>query len=220
MRNTIMILCGLLLLGLSGCDLFSPEEEDPDPYTGGSVTNVQFHILSPTDVQLNWTEDYPDEDGFYVDRKLWNGAWEKKILQVGANTTMAVDTTAELGKVYYYKVYAFKGNQESEEEQVQYNFYLPAPQNLDYDFSWSQPNRMRLFWQNQAVWADSIVVARRLEGEQWTPHVAVLDGSATEYIDQDYNVSLTTSWGFTAYYQEHVSQQATLTMMPPKKEGK
>lgn len=213
-RLILLLLLGLALLNGS-CDLFGPEEE-PEPYTGGTVTNVAFEILGPGSVRIRWTENFADEDGFYVDRKVWDGSWEHKILEVGANDTTAIDTTVTMGDVYYYKVYAFKGDSESVEEQVQYNYYLPAPYNLDYDYSWANPTRMRLFWINQAAWADSIVVAKRISGEQWTPHIAMLPGSATEWTDTAYDVSLVTTWGFTAYYNEHVSQQATLTMMPPK----
>ncbi|HOY84637.1 MAG TPA: hypothetical protein PLQ80_05000 [Candidatus Syntrophosphaera sp.] len=215
-RLSLLLLGGLLLLVLASCDLLNPDGDDPLPYTGGTVSEVTFELLGPTEVRLNWAENFPDEDGFYVDRKLWDGAWERKIQSVAANATTVVDTTAQLGKVYYYKVYAFKGEQESVEEQQQYNCYLPAPADLDYDYSWSQPNRVRLFWLNKAAWADSIVVAKRLSGEQWTAHLAALPGSATEWTDLGYNHSQTVTWGFTAYFQDQVSQQATLTLMPPK----
>ncbi len=215
MNKFFLFLGFAMLLLLSSCNWFT-NEDPPDVYTGGTVTSVTFELLSPTHVKLNWVENFPDETGFYVDRKLWDGAWQRKILHVGANVTTATDSTAELGKVYYYKIYAHRGEDESVEEEQQYNCFLPCPYNVDYDYSWSFPNRLRLFWTNQATWADSIVVAKRISGEEWTPHVAVLPGDATEYTDYTYNVNQITSWGFTAYYQEHVSQQHTITMMPPK----
>lgn len=215
MRRYLLLGICVCLLVLSGCDWFSPDDE-PDPYTGGSVTNVSFEILSPTSVKITWAEDFPDEDGFYVDRKLWDGQWEHKILHCGSNETQVTDTNAVLGSVYYYKVYAVKGNKESVEDQVQYNFLLPWPYNVDYDYNWNQPGIIRFFWTNQAAWADSIVVAKRISGEQWVSPYAVLPGNATEYTDPSYTVTVEATWGFTTYYQEHISSQATITMMPPK----
>jgi len=220
MRWYLLVVLCVALLCLGGCNLFGPEDEDPDPYTGGTVSDVAFEIMGPASVKITWTENFADEDGFYVDRKLWDGEWERKILQCGPNETQVTDPSAVLGSVYYYKVYAFKGDRESEEEQVQYNFYLPWPQNVDYDFSWNQPGIIRFFWTNQAAWADSIVVAKRVSGGQWEAPYAVLAGNATEYTDPAYNVAVEATWGFTTYYQEHISSQTTITMMPPKQERK
>ena len=204
-------------LGLSSCNLFSPDD-DPEVYTGGSVISVAFVVAGPHSVTLNWEEDFPDEDGFYVDRQIWDGgwqAWEKKILTVGADIHTAIDETAVMGSSYRYKVYAHKGDALSEETPRDYNFWLPYPKDMDYDFSWANPTRVRFFWNNEAPWADSIVVAKRPEGQEWTPRYATLGGNATEYWDTDFNVNIDNTWGFTAYYQNFISQQYTITLQTP-----
>lgn len=216
-KALIIVFVALLALGLSSCNLFN-NDDDPEIYTGGSVTEVTFAVSSPTSVTLTWEEDFTDEDGFYVDRQAWDGGWqewEKKILTVDADVHTAIDTDADLGTSYRYRVYAFKGDAVSDEIAWDYNFWLPYPQNLDYDFSWATPTRIRFFWDNIAPWADSIVVAKRPAGEEWTPHYATLPGNATEYMDSSYDVSIDNTWGFTAYYQEHISSQYTITMMAP-----
>ena len=204
-------------LGLSSCNLFN-NDDDPEVFTGGSVTEVTFLVSSPHSVTLNWVEDFADEDGFYIDRQIWDGGWqewERKILVVGQDFHTAIDTTAIMGSSYRYKVYAYKGNAESDEQLWDYNFWLPYPLNPDYDFSWSNPTRIRFFWSNQAPWADSIVVAKQLEGQAWVGRYSVLPGAATEYTDTDYVVTQTATWGFTAYYQNQVSQQSRITMVAP-----
>jgi hypothetical protein len=205
---------------LTGCP-FTPEEDDNDPeeptlYTGGEIAGVTFEVLGPNSVRIRWSENFPDEEGFVIDRKEWDGEWTYNLLTTSANDTTVVDDTAALDKIYYYHVYAFKGNAHSVKDQIQYNFNLPYPANIDYDYSWSNPNRIRMFWSNLAPWADSIVVAKRLDYGTWTPGYAILSGAAEGYTDTAYNVQTTTSYGYTAYYQDHQSQQYVITFQPPK----
>lgn len=217
MRLCQILLAGILLVLAAGCKPFV-HEDDPDPYTGGEVSGLTFQIIGPGVVKLFWQENFTDEDGFYVDRRRWDGQWESRILQAYPDQVCINDIFAELGQVYYYRVYAFKGNSLSLPVEAQFNFYLPPPANLDYDFSWNTPGRIRFFWTNEAAWADSIVVAKRLEGQDWVPRVAVLPGNAVDWTDLDYDVSQTATWSFTTYYQHYVSNPAQITMIPPKRE--
>ncbi len=211
----IVAICAILLL-IAGCNLFT-DTDDPDIYAGGEVSSVTFQVEGPNTVRINWTETFPDEQGFYIDRKVWDGTWEKKLIQVPAEATTALDTTAVLGTVYYYKVYAYKNDAESVEEQVQYNFYLPAPKDPEYDFSWTNPTRIRISWENLAPWADSIRVSKKIGDGFWVTPYQVLAGDATEFMDNNFNVEVVNTWSIVAYYEEHFSQQALLTLMPPKR---
>lgn len=210
-----LLLAGMILILTASCKPFV-HEDDPDPYTGGEVSALSFQIVGPGVVKLSWNENFPDEDGFYVDRRRWDGPWETRILQAYPNQVCITDIFATMGEVYFYRVYAFKGNSLSEPVEQQYNFLLPPPADVDYDFDWNAPTRIRFFWTNQAAWADSIVVAKRLEGQDWTPNVAVLSGNACEWTDPSYDVTTSTTWSFTTLYQEHASIPALITMVPPK----
>ncbi|NLW19402.1 MAG: hypothetical protein GXY81_06920 [Candidatus Cloacimonetes bacterium] len=218
MRGKYLILGLFLILSLAGCSLFTkPDDQDdpPETYTGGEISSLTMEIAGPTKVKLTWTDTFEDEDGFYIDRREWDGAWVEKMITVGVEVNTAIDNEAELGKVYYYRVRAFKGSAISQEEAHQLNFYLPAPQNIDYDFSWSNPRRICLFWDNVATWADSIVIAKKHSGEDWVPRYAVLPGSAIQYNDMDFYTNKTTTWSFTAHYGEQRSISPTLTIQAP-----
>lgn len=218
MRGKHLILGLFLILILAACSLFTKPDEQDDPpeiYSDGEITSLSMEIVGPTKVKLTWTDSFEDEDGFYVDRREWDGAWEEKIVMVGADVDSAVDSTAVLGTTYYYRVRAFKANAVSQEEAHQFNFFLPAPQNIDSDFNWNNPSRIRLFWDNVATWADSIVIAKKHSGEDWVPGYAVLPGSAVQYNDMDYNRNKTTTWSFTAYYSDKKSLSPTLTVQAP-----
>ncbi|NLG18241.1 MAG: hypothetical protein GX556_12985 [Fibrobacter sp.] len=215
MRRLLWFVLLVFCFGLVSCNLLNPED-DPERYTGGEVSAVSFDILGPGQIRIKWKENFTDEDGFYVDRKKWPETWERKVLHTGSNETTVTDNEAELGSIYFYKVYAVKGDRQSEEEDVQFNFDLPGPTNIETDFNWNRPDRIRLWWTNNATWVDSIVIAKKVSGEQaWTFPYAVLPGDATEFIDLDMNINVTNNWSFTAYYRNHKSIQNTCTLMPP-----
>jgi len=216
MRYSIATLLIVLSLGLMSCDLFN-SDDDPEPYTGGEISAVTFEMLGPGQVKINWMENFADEDGFYVDRQKWPDAWERKYLNAGPNETSVVDEEAELGNVYYYKVYAVKGDRESDEEEQQFNFYLPSPINISYEYNWNLPNRIRLLWTNNATWADSIVIAKKVAEGEWASPYTVVAGGTTEFMDMDFNINVVNTWGFTTHYQDHISNQYLYTLMPPNK---
>jgi hypothetical protein len=167
-------------------------------------------------VKIFWTENFADEDGFYVDRRRWDGHWESRILQAYPDQVCITDIFAELGEVYFYRVYAFKGGSLSEPSQAQLDFYLPAPRDVDYEVCMADPDSIRFFWTNDAVWADSIVVGKRIEGQDWMHGIATLNGDAIQWTDTDYDVSQAATWSFTAHFHEHLSSPAYITMVPPK----
>lgn len=219
MKQLLSCLLLISTLVIMGCNLFTKDDDDNDPvlYEGGVVDSVRFQVMAPTSIQITWAETFTDEDGFYIDRKVWDGEWHNRILHVGPNVHSVIDETGDLDEVYYYHVYAYKGDAESVKEQIQYNFNLPYPDNVDWSYNPnSSPTHIRLFWTNLATWADSIVVAKKINYEVVDSHYAKLAGNATEYTDVAYDHALTTTYGFTAYYQDHTSQQYNLTLVPPK----
>jgi hypothetical protein len=80
MRFPAMLPGVLLFVLLAACKPFV-HTDDPEPYLGGEAGNISFRIVGPGVVKILRTENFNDEDGFYVDRRLWNGNCESRILQ-------------------------------------------------------------------------------------------------------------------------------------------
>lgn len=215
MRCFFALLLLVASFGLVSCK----SDDDPKPYTGGEISAVSFEILGPESIRINWAENFSDEDGFYVDRQRWPNTWQRKVLHLGPNETSVVDDSLRLGEVYYYKVYAVKGDRESEEEEVQLNFLVPHPINVGNDFNWNQPNRIRLFWTNNATWADSIWISKQEGDQDWVVPYAVVPGNAIEFIDMDMNIEVANTWSFVSFSRGYQSNAYLYTLMPPKKES-
>jgi hypothetical protein len=210
---SLLLVACLFMFGCGSDD--KDEDTTPAVYTGGTVSGVTFSVAGPTSIHLVWNEDFPDEDGICIDRRTYPDTWQERLFTLPANTHEFTDSTATLDKVYYYHVYAFKGNAVSAKgNDLQYNYSLPYPANMDYDYDYLVPARMRMFWTNQAPWADSIVVRERIDYGDWSAPVAVLAGNATEYIAYDYDKTVWFSYGYTAYYQDHQSQEYEISFQP------
>jgi len=215
MRCFLALLLLVTSFGLVSCK----SDDDPKPYTGGEISAVSFEILGPDSIRINWAESFTDEDGFYVDRQRWPNTWQRKVLHLGPNETSVVDDSLRLGEVYYYKVYAVKGGRESEEDEVQLIFNVPHPIDVGCDFNWNQPNRIRLFWTNNAAWADSIWISKQEGDQDWVVPYAVVPGNAIEFIDMDMNIEVANTWSFVSFSRGYQSNAYLYTLMPPKKES-
>lgn len=100
-----------------------PTDKDgnPRPYDGGIAdmgayeyqgivvippSNLATTIASSTQVNLRWTDNSDNEDGFKIERKVEDGSWQE-IATVGANVTTCQDTELIPNATYYYRVRAY-----------------------------------------------------------------------------------------------------------------
>jgi len=216
-RYFIFAVIGVICL-LAGCDLKIMDDlwDDNDviiPYGGGEITEISFKILGPSQVQISWEENFTNEDGFTVSR--WSADYSSnRIARCGANETVVVDSTAELGKEYTYFIEAFKNGIVSPGTSARFKFTLPNLSEVGYEFNWIEPNRLKLIWTNNAPWADSILIAKKVGAQAWVTPYAVIPGSATDFMDEDLLIGVRNTWSFTTYYQNHISDKYIYTIEP------
>jgi hypothetical protein len=70
----------------------------PSPPSDLSVT-----LNSPTELQLDWTDNADNENNFIIERKVNNGTYNV-LDAVGTNVTTYTDGTVSAGNVYFYRV--------------------------------------------------------------------------------------------------------------------
>jgi hypothetical protein len=68
-------------------------------------SNLVASAASPTQINLNWTDNSGNEDGFKIER--WNGSSYSQINAVGASVNMYADTGLAPSTTYYYRVRAY-----------------------------------------------------------------------------------------------------------------
>ena len=73
--------------------------------------NLQITPNSVTSVTLSWDYNFTGNDGFRIDRKVNEGAWVEDFTTVNSGTTYSDNSLDLNNNVYYYRVYAYYGQQ-------------------------------------------------------------------------------------------------------------
>jgi transcriptional regulator CtsR len=69
-------------------------------------TNLTAFVVSPSQINLSWTDNATNEQGFKIERKTGAGGTYSQIAMVGANVTTYSDTGLTVNTTYYYRVKA------------------------------------------------------------------------------------------------------------------
>lgn len=88
----------LLLLAVS-----CKEEVVPVPTV---PSNLAAQLISGTEVELTWTDNSTNEDGFKIDRKQGSGQWST-IASVNSDITLYNDNGLTVNETYTYRVFSF-----------------------------------------------------------------------------------------------------------------
>ncbi len=76
-------------------------------------TSLSPSASSPTSINLNWTDNSPNETGFIVQRSLTSGSGFVTVGTVGANVTTYLDNTVVAGQTYFYRIVATNASESS-----------------------------------------------------------------------------------------------------------
>jgi fibronectin type 3 domain-containing protein len=79
------------------------------PTVPNAPSGLSATAVSTSQINLSWTDNSSDEDGFRIDRKTGAGGTYSQIAQVGAGTTSYQNTGLAAGTTYYYRVRAYNG---------------------------------------------------------------------------------------------------------------
>jgi fibronectin type 3 domain-containing protein len=79
------------------------------PVPPAAPSTLSAVTTSPAQVNLSWTDNSNNEQGFRIQRSGDGGNTWSQIGQAGANATTFSDTRASHGTTYWYRVYAYNG---------------------------------------------------------------------------------------------------------------
>ena len=168
-------------------------------------TNLQFYLTTSNQVNLNWYDNSSNEDGFKIFRKRAEDAWTSiHYAVVPVNILTYVDTAAEPGKSYYYKVAAYNASGISSESNLVYVMipnsggdYPNPPSALRQEPTPTGSSGIALRWDDNANNETKFNIYRRIVGSTeylfliqllGSNIVSYFDGSVSAGIYYDYAV--------------------------------
>jgi len=96
------------------------------PRTPAAPTNLVARAVSSTQIDLSWTDNSGDEQGFRIERSL-NGSDFSEIATVSANVTTFSDTGLTPSTTYFYRIFAFNNFGNSEPSNIAADTTQPSP---------------------------------------------------------------------------------------------
>ena len=82
------------------------EKKDEYEFLHSSPSNLVASTLSCTQVSLSWQDNFTNEQGFKIERKIDAGTYSQ-IATVGADVTLYKDTGLNPNTKYYYRIRAY-----------------------------------------------------------------------------------------------------------------
>jgi fibronectin type 3 domain-containing protein len=89
-------------------------------------SNLSATSVSPTQINLTWTDNANNEDGFILERNVTSNIWER-VAVLGANVTSFLDTGLKADTRYTYQIRAFNDVGQSQNSTVAVATTPPIP---------------------------------------------------------------------------------------------
>ena len=153
-------------------------------------------ITGESRVTLNWQDNSHVEQGYKIDRKIGDGAWTESYSQLDANTITYSDNNLAYGNTYYYRVYAFNGNNSSEKAEQSVEIQLPR-----------YPLYLNSFYnEGNAIWIrenNSNAYSGAITHNQTT---CIFDNVFAKNLYFDWKVSSESNYDYLRFYIDGVEQ--------------
>ncbi len=142
-----------------------------------------FHITQTdiTQATLNWSDQCGFEEGFKIDKKIGNSAWEFEIVSLVQNTTEWIDNNAVFGETNYYRVYSIYNEFESSKTEANVSFILQAPSSLD--LLRTDITQVKLLWNDESTFEEGIKIDRKIGSNNWEIGYGEVNGNIEIWYD-------------------------------------
>ncbi|CAG0942222.1 endoglucanase [Candidatus Brocadiaceae bacterium] len=193
---------------------------DPDSGTNpgpAAPGNLSATVISSTSVELSWTDNADNEDGFKIERST-NGVNFSQIATTNANTPSYTDSDCAAGTTYYYRVRAYNTAGNSNYSNIASATTLQtipaAPGNLTATAL--KKAKISLNWADNSSNETGFSIERSTSSVPWT-QIATVGTNATTYTDSKLTAGITYSYRIRSYNSAGNSDYSNVTSATAKR---
>jgi formylglycine-generating enzyme len=179
-----LIFFPLILLSCSKPKLESPFDPNVEIL---SPSNLDISQISVVSCKLTWSDNSSNEQGFRIDCKKDNEAWQVGYSEVEANITELIEHNLEANSTYYYRVYGFSDENMTSSLEGNINMNFPAPSNLN--ISQLSVSSCTLTWTDNSNGEDGFRIDCKKDNEAWQIGYSEVEANMTEFDDSSLSIN-------------------------------
>ena len=155
---------------------------EPPPAPNGLLATA----VSQTQIDLRWSDNSANENGFTIERKMANGAFEQ-ILTLGANINFFSDTGLVQGTEYFYRVRSYNANGFSNYSNEAGSVTLPNPPVAATNVTAAalSNTKITLTWTDNADSESGYKIERKTGAAGTFAQVAATSANVTSLVDSN-----------------------------------
>lgn len=182
-------------------DYYSGAEEASSPIVFPPPAVVTTEKITEKRYKISWMDMTIGEQGFKIDHRVAEGAWEIAYATVGADQTSYIDTNVFRSADIQYRVYGFYEDFNSEKITVNTNAALTPPTELQ--IIKNSVSSVTIHWQDNSDGEDDFWIERKHTGEDWE-HIASVKENT--YIDTDFKLVSSVNYRVSAHAGQYNSE--------------
>jgi hypothetical protein len=188
--------------------------QGPQPYalvvTGGTLSaltevtppavpsSLSASSVSETQINLSWTDNSINEDGFRIERKTGSGGTYSEIATVGADVTSYNNTGLSEATSYYYRVRAYNSAGNSSYcDEANATTYPAAPSGLSA--SAASSSQINLSWTDNSSGESGFKIERKTGSGGTYSQITIVSANVTTYSNTGLSEATTYYYRVRAY---------------------
>ncbi len=159
--------------------------------------SVQFPTLNK--IQLSWTDRSDFEDGYKIDRKVGNEAWELDKYMVEENTTSLLITDFPLNEDIGFRIHAYNDVLTSDKKEVSINTDIPTP--TEFTISFPTLTELHLNWNDNSEGEHGFKIDRKVGNNNWEMEKYTSGENTTSLLITDFPLNEEIEFRIYAYHE-------------------
>jgi|GEM_PF-3101909 len=178
----ILIIINFLLLSCKERLIQNPFDPAADP-DYWAPEELELKQIALKKIKLIWSQEETNISGFKIDRKVGDLPWKVDYVTLDKNDTSWVDLNVypDTTKGYYYRLYAYAGENNSRKQEKSLIPSFPAPQNLQlYQLGVA---KIMLTWEDESIGEYGFKIDKKVGSGNWITNFTVIDSNITSWTD-------------------------------------